>query len=78
MQLSRKIKALLGVNVNDYILNARLQKAKYLLTNEDLTIAEVAYKVGFSSQAYFATVFKEQVICIHHLSLRRRQGDDYT
>jgi len=61
MQLSRKIKALLGINVNDYILNARLQKAKYLLTNEDLTIAEVAYQVGFSSQAYFATVFKNKL-----------------
>lgn len=61
VQLSRKIKALLGVNVNDYILNARLQKAKYLLTNEDLTIAEVAYRVGFSSQAYFATVFKSRL-----------------
>ncbi len=61
VQLNRKIKALLGVNVNDYILNARLQKAKYLLTNEDLTIAEVAYKVGFSSQAYFATVFKNKL-----------------
>jgi AraC-like DNA-binding protein len=61
MQLSRKIKALLGINVNEYILNARLQKAKYLLTNEDLTIAEVAYQVGFSSQAYFATVFKNKL-----------------
>ena len=61
MQLSRKIKALLGVNVNDYILNARLQKARYLLSNEDLTIAEVAFQVGFSSQAYFATVFKNKL-----------------
>lgn len=61
VQLNRKIKALLGVNVNDYILNARLQKARYLLTNEDLTIAEVAYQVGFASQAYFATVFKAKL-----------------
>lgn len=61
VQLSRKIKALLGVNVNEYILNARLQKAKYLLTNEELSIAEVAYQVGFSSQAYFATVFKNKL-----------------
>jgi signal transduction histidine kinase/DNA-binding response OmpR family regulator len=60
VQLYRKLKALLGVNVNDYILNVRLQKAKYYLVNEDLTIAEVAYKVGFSSQAYFSTVFKSK------------------
>lgn len=60
IQLYRKTKALLGFNVNDYILSVRLQKAKYLLTNEDLSISEIAYKVGFSSQAYFSTVFKSK------------------
>ena len=63
VQLYRKLKALLGVNVNDYILNVRMQKAKYLLAKEDHTIAEVAYKVGFSSQAYFSTVFKSKFSC---------------
>ena len=60
IQLYRKTKALLGYNVNDYILSVRLQKAKYLLINEDLSISEIAYKVGFSSQAYFSTVFKSK------------------
>ncbi|MFL5742984.1 MAG: substrate-binding domain-containing protein [Flavisolibacter sp.] len=63
VQLYRKLKALLGLNVTDYILNVRMQKAKYLLSNEDLTIAEVSYKVGFSSQAYFSTVFKSKFSC---------------
>jgi signal transduction histidine kinase/AraC-like DNA-binding protein/CheY-like chemotaxis protein len=62
VQLYRKLKALLGVNVNDYILNVRLQKSKYLLINEDLTIAQIAFKVGFSSQAYFSTVFKSKFL----------------
>jgi AraC-like DNA-binding protein len=60
VQLNRKIKALLGINVNDYILNVRMQKAKFLLNNENITISEVAYKVGFSSPAYFSTVFKSK------------------
>jgi signal transduction histidine kinase/DNA-binding response OmpR family regulator len=60
VQLYRKLKALLGYNVNDYILNVRLQKAKYFLLNDNSTISEVAYKVGFSSQAYFSTVFKSK------------------
>ena len=38
----------------------RMQKAKFLLKNEDLSISEIAFKVGFSSQAYFATVFKSK------------------
>ena len=60
VQLYRKVKALIGYNVNDYILTVRLQKAKFLLTNEDLSISEVAFKVGFSSPAYFSTVFKSK------------------
>jgi signal transduction histidine kinase/DNA-binding response OmpR family regulator/ABC-type xylose transport system substrate-binding protein len=58
--LYRKVKALLGFNVNDYILTVRLQKAKFLLSHEDIPISEVAFKVGFSSQAYFSTVFKSK------------------
>ena len=60
VQLYRKVKALLGCNVNDYILNVRVQKSKYLLSQAELTIAEIAYKVGFASPAYFSTVFKSK------------------
>jgi len=60
MQLHRKVNALLDINVNDYILKVRLQKAKYLLHHEELSISEIAYKVGFSSPAYFSTVFKSK------------------
>jgi AraC-like DNA-binding protein len=60
IQSYRKVKALLNVNVNDYILNIRLQKAKYLLQHEEFNISEIAYKVGFSSPAYFSTVFKSK------------------
>jgi len=60
MQLYRKVKALLNCNANEYVLNKRLQKAKYLLQEDEFTISEVAYKVGFSSLAYFSTVFKSK------------------
>ena len=60
VQLYRKVKALIGYNVNDYILNVRLQKAKFLLAKENLTISEVSFRVGFSSQGYFSTVFKSK------------------
>ncbi len=60
VQLYRKVKALMNISVNDYVLNMRLQKAKYLLQHEDLNIAEVSYQVGFSSPAYFSTVFKSK------------------
>lgn len=60
VHLYKKVKSLLNINVNEYILNARLQKAKYLIQHEELTISEIAYKVGFSTPAYFSTVFKSK------------------
>lgn len=63
IQLYRKLKAVLNCNVNDYIVTARLQKAKYYIQHEDLTISEIAFKSGFSSPSYFATVFKSKFGC---------------
>jgi signal transduction histidine kinase/DNA-binding response OmpR family regulator/ABC-type xylose transport system substrate-binding protein len=60
VQLYRKVKGLMDINVNDYILSTRLKKAKYLLKHEDCTIGEVASKTGFSSSAYFSSVFKSK------------------
>jgi AraC-like DNA-binding protein len=60
VQLYKKVKTLLNVNVNDYILSTRVQKAKYL-KNESFTIAEIASRTGFTSPAYFSTVFKSKV-----------------
>lgn len=60
MQLYRKVKQLLNINVNDYILEARIRKGRYLLVNSKFSIAEIAYACGFSSPAYFSTVFKSR------------------
>ena len=58
VQLYRKVKALLGFSVNEYIQQVRLNKAKFLLRRNDLTVADIAYSVGFSSPTYFSTAFK--------------------
>ena len=58
VQLYRKVKALLGMSVNEYMQQVRLNKAKFLLRRDDLTVADIAYKVGFSSPTYFSTAFK--------------------
>ena len=60
IQLYRKVKALLQTNINEYILNARIQKAKRMLQEEQSTIAEIAFQTGFASASYFSTVFKQK------------------
>jgi AraC-like DNA-binding protein len=57
--LSRRLYAITNKTFKQYIREARLQKAFKMLQNEELTASEVAYKVGFSSPAYFNTCFHE-------------------
>ncbi len=60
MQLYRKVKALLGYSVNDYITSVRLKKAKHLILQDEYTISEIAHAVGYSTPSYFSTAFKNQ------------------
>lgn len=61
VQLYRKVKALLGYSVNEYIVHMRLKKARHLLTTSNKPISEIATHSGFKSAAYFSTLFKSQV-----------------
>ncbi|MFV0289660.1 MAG: two-component regulator propeller domain-containing protein [Mangrovibacterium sp.] len=58
-QLARKIESITGQNTSSFIRSVRLNKASQLLCNEQYTIKEVAYLVGFNSPAYFSKTFKE-------------------
>jgi len=59
-QLYRKIKSLTGLTAVDYIKSIRMKKAAMLLANKNFTVAEVMYKVGFSSNSYFAKCFSSE------------------
>jgi YesN/AraC family two-component response regulator len=60
VQLYRKVKALTGSTPVDLIRKARLAKARELLQSTDLTVSEVAYKVGFTTPSYFTKCFKDE------------------
>lgn len=57
-QFYRKIKVLTNQTANEFLRNVRLQKAKQILENENLSISDVCYKTGFSSPSYFTKCFK--------------------
>ena len=59
-QLYRKVNALLGESISDCIQNIRLKKAEELLLAGKLSVAEIAYQVGYSSPDYFSTVFRSR------------------
>jgi DNA-binding response OmpR family regulator len=58
--LYRKINALTGMSVNDFIKSLRLKKAAELLSHGKHTVYEVAYSVGYNDRKYFSKEFKKK------------------
>ncbi|MCX6220712.1 MAG: helix-turn-helix domain-containing protein [Bacteroidia bacterium] len=57
--LNRKLHSICYKTINQFIREVRLERAMEMLLKESVTASEVAYKVGFSSPAYFSTCFSE-------------------
>ena len=57
----RLFKNTLGITPHQYILQRRIEKAKYLLLHSELSIAEVAATAGFYDQSHLTRYFKRIV-----------------
>jgi AraC family transcriptional regulator len=55
---SRAFKSAVGIGVHAYVARRRIERAKVLLVQADLSIAEAASAVGFQSAASFTTCFR--------------------
>ena len=53
-----KVKEIMGVPPNKYIINERMRLAEELLRESDLNISEISYKVGIPDLSYFNRCFK--------------------
>lgn len=56
---SRVFKQQTGFSPYDYVLITRLNKAKYMLQKTDMTVASIAYEIGFNSESNFIYFFTE-------------------
>ncbi|UOY93140.1 helix-turn-helix domain-containing protein [Ectobacillus sp. JY-23] len=56
--LQRVYKQLTGITPAQMLLQTRMNTAKRLLVETTLSIAEVAFKVGFRSPSYFSSTFQ--------------------
>jgi two-component system response regulator YesN len=50
-----------GQNFTDFLVDYRMQEAKELLRNADLSVNEIADRVGYVEQRYFSKLFKKVV-----------------
>lgn len=57
--LQALFKTHLNTSPKNYLLNIKLQKSKELIRQNQYTISEIAYRLGFSSIHYFSRLFKK-------------------
>lgn len=61
--ISRRFKREFGENVFDYLADVRLERAKRLLRDSDMTVVRIAELVGYQDEKYFSRVFKKTTGC---------------
>ncbi len=58
--LSRLFKKETGISLQDYLLQERIKKARFLLETTQLSVSEVHEQSGFSHSSYFSKIFKRE------------------
>ncbi len=58
---SRSFKQSTGLPPHQYILRRRIEHAKSLLKTNELGIAEIGQRLGFSDQSHFTLIFRKFV-----------------
>jgi len=61
--LRRLFKQQTGISMNQYRLQVRVNRAKQLLTETDLTVGQIAATTGFENGYYFSQLFKSKAGC---------------
>ena len=54
-------KASTGKTLHTYVEDQRIKKSINMLISTDMTLAQIAYECGFSSQSYFSYAFKRKM-----------------
>jgi len=55
------LKKVSGLPFKQYLNRLRLEEAKRLLTQTDLQVSDIAYKVGYGNISHFNRVFKDHL-----------------
>lgn len=61
--LSHAFKREYGISPINYLISRRIDESKYLLTETDLSLSQIAQLLGFSSLSYFSQVFRKANGC---------------
>ena len=61
MHFAAQFRVATGLRPHEYLLQRRIERAQELLLSSQLPLVEIAFDVGFKTQAHFTTVFARSV-----------------
>ncbi len=61
MYFAAQFRAATGIRPHEFLLRRRIDRAKQMLIETEMTLVDVALSVGFQNQAHFTTVFRRFV-----------------
>jgi transcriptional regulator GlxA family with amidase domain len=61
MHFAAQFRVATGMRPHEYLLLRRIERAQELLLNSHLPLVDIAFDVGFKTQAHFTTVFTRLV-----------------
>ena len=81
-QTIRLFKSFFGVTPYTYVLNKKIDFAKKLFVDTNLSVREVSAQLGFSDEYYFSNIFKEKREILRHVTerlirIRRRKRNEF-
>ncbi len=57
--LSRLFSETEGITIEQYLIHQKIERAKELIVYDELSLTEIAYKLGYSSPAHLSSQFKK-------------------
>ena len=76
-KLKKGFKALYGQTVFGYINDLKMEKARQLLLDKNISVKEVAYLCGYNSPNNFSTAFKKKYGLSPNQLISSRKGNNY-
>ena len=59
--LRKKFKHNTGQSIGQFLMNTKIENAKIFLQETNLSVKEIAFKVGFTDPSHFSKIFKKYV-----------------
>jgi AraC family transcriptional regulator len=78
MHFAAQFRVATGLRPHEYLLQRRIERARELLLSSHLALVDIAFEVGFKTQAHFTTVFSRMVGETPNVWRQRNRGASQT